>query len=188
MFKSMKIYEKIILILFLLSLCFKIFNVPEAIILYSLSSILIIFSYFFGGFFMFNFDEPKKYFLPIFSGVAFTLSFIALRWCFSLSIDKTTYFFLIPNEVLFISLAIYLFLKRKTEIKFLSIKGLFNRSLVLLLLTSFFAYIPITFRPYRKILYVLNNDNLNRQRNLLMFDYRQLYDEAKEAGNCDKEI
>ena len=186
--EKMTIYERSLLIFFAVTLTLQCFDFPGIPFLFVLSSVILIASYFFGGYLLFNSEKNERHLIPIFSGIAFSTSLFVFCIRIKLNEVDNSYFFLIPNELLFISLGVYLFIKRKYEIDFKPIKSIFMRSMILVILTSFFVYVPINFKPHRKIIYALNNGNHKLQSYLLMFDYTDIADEAYENGDYEKEI
>lgn len=94
----------------------------------------------------------------------------------------------IANGLLFIALGIYLLLNRKSDANLQNIKSIFIRSFIVLIISSFFTYTSISFKPYRKILYVLNNGRDHIQNNLLMVEYTEECEDAIEKGDCARAI
>ncbi len=184
----MRRYEKIILIIFAAAFGLQLLAFPGKSALFALSTWLLSLSYLIGGYWLFNTKENKNNALSIISGVALSTSFFFLPYLIWLNKDYYYNFLPIANGLLFVGLGIYLFLKKKSETNFQNIKSIFIRSLIVLIVTSFFTYTPISFKPYRKIVYVLNNGRDYIQNNLLMFDYTEECEDAIEKGDCDRAI
>lgn len=184
----MKRYEKIILIFFAVAFGLQLFAFPGKSSLLALSSWLLSLSYFIGGYWLFNTKENKNIALSITSGIAFSTSVFFLPYLVWLNEEYYYNFLPIANGLLFIALGIYLFLNRKSVTNLQNLKFIFIRSLIILIVTSFFTYSPVSFKPYRKILYVLNNGRDYIQNNLLMFDYTEECEDAIEKGDCDRAI
>lgn len=156
--------------------------------LFALTTWFLALSYFIGGYWLFNTKESKKYFLPITAGIAFAVSIIALPFIIRLRLDNSYYFFPILNGLLCIGLTIYLIINRKAEKITSNIKNIFKRAIIILAISSFFTYTPISFKPFRKVLIALNNGNEYLVNNLLMFDYTEEFENALDKGDCDKAI
>lgn len=189
----MKRYEKILLIILAIFFLLQVFDFIGKSFLFILIVATLSISYFIGGFWMLNSTEKKRYFLPITAGMIFSVSIFLLPYTIMLNftISNTGHFlYLLPisNILLFITLSIYLFLKRKTTIDLRNSKLIFKRSLVILIVTSFFSFTPISFKPYRNTVYILNNGNTSIQNNILLFDYTAKFDDALENGECEKAI
>ncbi len=184
----MRRYEKIILIIFAVTLVLQLIDVSGSSELFPLSTWLLTLSYLIGGYWLFYTKENLRIALSITSGIALSTSLFFLPYLVWLNKEYYYNFFPIPNGVLFIALGIYLFLNRKSETNHQNIKSIFIRSLIILIVASFFTYTPISFKPYRKILYVLNNGRDNLQNNLLMFDYVEECADALKNGDCDRAI
>ncbi len=156
--------------------------------LFALTTWLLALSYLIGGYWLFNPKENKKYSLPITAGVAFAVSIIAIPFIIRLRLENYYYFFPILNGLLCIGLATYLIANRKTEKITSSIKNIFKRAVIILAISSFFTYTPLSFKPFRKVLIALNNGNENLVNNLLMVEYTYEYEDAIDKGDCDRAI
>ncbi len=184
----MKKYEKIILLIFIGVLGLQLFNFSGKSILFVASTWLVSFSYLFGSLLLLNPEYPKKKIISIFSGVAFFTSLFFLPYYVWLHKKDYYYFLPVLNGLLFFALGGYLIIKRKSTIDKRTIKNIFFRSFVILIISSFFVYIPISFKPYRKVIYALNNGKVQLQNNILMFDYREKFESEFEKGNCESAI
>ncbi|WP_034061287.1 tetratricopeptide repeat protein [Lacinutrix jangbogonensis] len=183
----MKQYEKILLFIFGVSFLLQLLVIPGDRVLFALSTWLLCLSYLIGGYWLFKAKENKKA-ISIISGIALASSLFNLP--FLIRINKVDYDYFLPvaNGLLFVFLLGYLFLYRKAKTDLQNIKLLVVRSLVILIITSFFTYTSINFKPYRSILYALNNGHDYIQNNLRMFDYVEECDDALDKGECDRAI
>ncbi|MEQ1733840.1 MAG: tetratricopeptide repeat protein [Bacteroidia bacterium] len=184
----MKLYEKIILILVAISFAISFLKVSDADVYLMMAISLLSLSYLICSYWLFNTGSIKKIVLPVLSGFLLCISIFSLTQLIYLNREDAFLILPITNVILFIYLSVYLIVKRKSKTDLKDVKLIFARSLITLVVSSFFAYTPITFKPYRKIVYALNNDNYDIQCNLLMFDYTEQFDEAIKQGNCDKAI
>lgn len=157
-------------------------------ILFKLANWLLALSYLFAGFWLFNLKENRKYFLPIASGVSFAFAIIAIPHIIRLNLEQIFYFFPIPNGLLCICLAIYLIAYRKTEKITSNVKNISKRAIIILVISSFFTYMPISFKPFRKVLIAINNGNEHLVNNILMFDFNEESELAIDKGDCDRAI
>lgn len=186
----MKKYEKILTITILVLFGLQLSpNFSGKSGLFTLGIWLLALSYLIGGYWLFNPKEHKKYFLPIVAGIAFAASIIALPFVIRVRLENVYYFFPIINGLLCIGLVIFLILNRKTGKITSSTKNIFRRSVILLIISSFFTYTPIhSFKPFRHILMALNRGDEYLVNNLLMFDYAEEYETALDKGDCDRAI
>ncbi len=184
----MRRYEKIILIIFAVSFGLQLLPLPWQRPLLLLSIWLVSFSYLIGGYWLFSSKGNKNTALSILAGIAFSVSL--LFFPYSIWINKESFYNFLPiaNGLLFIFLGIYLFLKKNSETNLQNIRLIFLRSLVILVVTFFFTYTPISFKPYQKILYFLNTGHEDIQNNILMFDYTEQCEDAIEKGDCARAI
>ncbi|MFT6334121.1 MAG: tetratricopeptide (TPR) repeat protein [Halioglobus sp.] len=182
----MKRYEKIILIIFSIVLILQPFAFPGKGALFILATWLLSASYLFGGYWLFEAKENKRVVISIISGIVLSSSLFNLPhliWRY----NESFYNFLpIANGLLFISLLGFLFLKRNSETNLRSIKLIFVRSLIILAVSSFFTYTPISFKPLRAILYSLNSGRVYIQANLRTFDYIEECEDALDKGECER--
>tara|TARA_B100000809_G_scaffold71371_1_gene68966 strand:- start:154 stop:2427 length:2274 start_codon:yes stop_codon:yes gene_type:complete len=184
----MKQYEKIILIIFTASFGLQILDFPGKASLFIFTAGLLSLSYLFGGYTLFNLKENKNKSLSIIAGIVFSISLIIIPFSISLNQEGIYKLTPIPNALLFIYLGIYLYLKRKIETDNKIVKLIFIRSLVILIISASILYIPISVKPYRSVLYTLNNGNYQIQNNLLMFDYLEESEKSKEAEDYESAI
>ncbi len=186
----MKRYEKILTVIVAVLFAIQLLpNFAETTVFLTLTTWLLALSYFIGGYWLFNPKENKKYFLPITAGVAFGVSIIALPLILRLELDGNGYYVLpILNGLLCIGLTIYLIVNRKTEKVTNNVKNIFKRAVIILAVSSFFTYTPISFKPFLKVLIALNNGNASLVNNLLMLDYTAELEDALDKDDCDKAI
>ncbi len=184
----MKRYEKIILIIFGVAFVLQLLAFPGKSALLALTTWLLSASYLIGGYWLFEAKKNKRITISIISGIVLSSSLFNLPYLIWVNKEPFYNFLPIANGLLFISLLCYLFLKRKSETNLQSIKLIFVRSLIILTVSSFFTYSSISFKPYRAILYSLNNGRDYIQANLRMFDYTEECEDALEKGECDRAI
>ncbi|WP_107038112.1 tetratricopeptide repeat protein [Brumimicrobium mesophilum] len=184
----MKRYEKILLIIFSIVFLLQFFDFPGKILLLVLTSWLIAASYLVGGYWIFQTKERKNSILAILAGIVFAVSVYKLPFLVQLRNNPNNIYFPLSNGLLFIVLTVFLLIKRKSDSKYRNTKLIWLRSLIILVVVSFFTYIPTTFKPYRNLIYGLNNGNFSIQENLKMFDFNELFDEAYEEGDCENAI
>jgi len=185
----MKRYEKISTIIVVGLFVVQLFpNFAGKSALFALTIWLLALSYFIGGYWLFNQKDNRKYFLPVTAGLVFGVSIIAIPLIIRLRLDDSYYFFPILNGLLCIGLTVYAIKNRNTDNLTSSIKSILKRAVVILAVSSFFTFTPISFKPYRHILIALNNGNECLVNNLLMFDYTEECEEALDKGDCDRAI
>ena len=140
-FTNMKLYEKIILILVAVAFCLHFLPIEDIWIPFTYATWILALSYSFAGFWLFNSkDKPKKKFLPIIAGIAFGISIFVIPHILGFLLEDWYYFCPIPNAILCIGLAFYLFINRKKDKININSKNIFKRSVIILLLCSFFVY------------------------------------------------
>jgi Tfp pilus assembly protein PilF len=185
----MKRYEKWLLVFFAFTFGLQLLDFTGKHALITLTVWLLSLSYLIGGYWLFNAKNTTSGIIfSIIAGFSFSISLFFFP--FSIWLNESYYYDYLPivNGLFFIVLGIYLFLNRKSELDLQKYKAIFIRSLVILIITSFFSYTPVTFKPYRKVLSALNNGNVDLQNNLLMFDYSERCEDAIANGDCDKAI
>ena len=187
----MKLYEKIIVglvILFSVLLLFP--NFMEQYIFFTLSTIILSLSYFFCGFWLFNKNGSKVFFIPIFAGISLSFSILTLPFTIIYELERsyTFHYLLILNILLVIILFIIIIYKSKKGGVTKNIKFIFIRAIVVLVITSFFIYSPITFKLYYNVMKCLNNYSTNSVNKLTMNYYDKECDDAINKGDCNKAI
>ena len=186
----MKKYEKIILVLTAGAFCLQILPFEDIWIPFRVITYVLVLSYFFGGIWLFNSNwKDKKILLPIIAGIALGISIFPLPPVLQWYNNNMFYFYPIPNAILCISLMFYVIIKRKTNKITIDTKRIFKRSVIILIICSFFVYTPKeTFVPYRMLLKALNSQNYLLINNILMIEYREKSEKALGKGDCDKAI
>lgn len=184
----MKRYEKILLLIFAGVFVLQLLAFIGKVSLFFLTTWVLTGSYLVAGYWLFNSKESRHVILSILAGVALSLTIFALPSVVLLNTNSYFDFFPVANGLLFIYLGFYLVIKRKSGPGLKSVKLLFVRSAVFLALSAFFTYTPVSFVPYRKIVYVLNNGNEYLQSNLRMFDYSEACQDAIKTGDCERAI
>jgi len=181
----MKRYEKIILTIFGVVFICQLFNFLGDSAFFAFSTWLLALSYFIGGYWLFRGNENRTQIITILSGIAFAIPLFNLPYLVWVRRDTYDYYLPIVNGVLFLFLIGYWIKNRESKVGFKKLKLIFIRSFSVLILTCFFTYTPISFKPYRDIIYYLNNGDKYLQSNMKMFDYSYLSEEALDNGNCD---
>jgi Tetratricopeptide repeat len=173
---SMTRYEKATLSLLLLSLILKIAFVAGASALFLLVLLVLGFSYLAGGYWLF-YRETADIPIRIIAGVAFATALMS--FFYTSRVDTGLIYKILPtiNGIFCLGLVAYSLLRHRNA-GFAMPYGLFLRSILLLTISAFFAYCPISFWPYRKALILLNQGRGYIISNLRMFDYRAQYDAA----------
>lgn len=185
----MKLYEKILIgiVLWLFGIQF-LPDFPGKLVVFSLATWLLAFSYLIGGFLLLNPKDTIKNNIPIIAGLVFGTSLFVLP--LTIRIHRGLVFELLPllNAVLFLGLGIYLFIKRKKKNKVKQYKGIFIRSAIILVVVGFFSFTPVSFKPYRSILITINKGDDNLVNNMQMFNYMSEFEDALKIGDCDRAI
>lgn len=125
--------------------------------------------------------------LSIFSGISFGIALFAIPLRAVLYTYDWIELLPIPIIVLTIILIanlVYHSLKKK-EIH-PHIKHLFGRSLIIGLLSSFFAFSTLESSAFRVVVYPLNNGNEKLQSNILMFRFHDEASDYLRNGECEK--
>lgn len=182
----MKLYEKTLVTICVITIILQLLVFPGKSVLLAFTIWLLSASYFVGGYWLFESKDYKE--ISILSGVVFSLSLFSLPHLIWLNRDNYYNYLPIANGVLILYLIVKIFLAKTPNDYKENVKPIFIRSLTILLLSSFFTYSPISFKPYRSVLYALNNGRDHIQANLKMFDYTEECNTAIEQGECDKAI
>lgn len=185
----MRLYEKILIGLVLFFFTIQLLPYfPGKAVLFAIGIGLLAVSYLIGGFWLLNATSRKKYFIPIIAGIAFAASLVTLP--FAIRMNKDIVFQILPflNIVFFIGMTLFLIINRKSKEIVSNYKSIYIRSSVILIVVSFFAYAPISFKPYRAALITLNNDDEDLISNIQMFQYREEFEDAMENGDCERAI
>ena len=121
-------------------------------------------------------------------GLIFGISLYVLSERIDLILHSYLIILFIPHVILILILGIQIF-KYRHQINIISkSKFIYKRAFVIFGFTSFFLFMPISFKPYRKIVMFLNEGNTLRKANLTMYDHKLSFDEAYKKGNCNKAI
>ena len=184
----MRLYEKILLAILLLTIIGQLFSIEESILFFCLLNMFLALSYFIGGYWMLNPKHNKRFLLPIVGGMALGSCLYVLT--FAVVIVKAPIYTFLPlfNILFFIVLSIYVFTNKNKRELFLYYKAIYIRSIVILIIVGFFNYCPTSFKPYRSILIALNRDNIQLVNNLQMFNYVDEYDEAVKNKDYENAI
>lgn len=177
-------YEKGLLFLVLLLFGLQVAGVTTKDTLFILSVGILAASYFFGGKWLFESRGRFHIWLCVMAGVCFAAALVSFTN--TAALNRTSFFQvkLIPNGILCAGLGIYLFRHRKKPDVVPVMWLLWLRSALLLIISVGFAYAPISFTPYRKVLLALNRGNEGRESNLMMHDFALMAFEALEKGEC----
>ena len=183
---NMKLYEKILIGIIFLTELISIFGGME--VWFRLAVWLLAISYLVGGYWLFNAKdkEHESKFISITAGLVFASALFTLPFTIRLNRDSVLFEILpVFNIVFFIALGIYFIYKRKSENKNPIFKNIFIRSLFVLIVTCFFSYTPVSFKPYRYVLIALNYGNKHLVGNMQMFNYTEKFGKAMKNGDCD---
>lgn len=188
-FMIMKRFEKIILLI--LALLFVLFLLPISDsfqFVFMLVLFVVAMIYCIGGYWMLNSKDDQKTALPIIAGIGFGIAILGTIFPFNLQEYDILNYFPIPNAILCLVSAVYIISKKRKGIITKNLKNIFIRSSIILILSSFLIYSPITFTPFRKLLMVLHYENKSYSDNLLMFDYRHKAEKSLAKKNYDEAI
>ena len=182
----MKLFEKIIIAIFLILFALQLFDVVEHTMW--LAFLLLSFSYLFGGYWLFNTKDNKNLFLTIISGIIFSASLIATFYKATFSYVRILNYMPFINGSLCLGLAIFWFVKNKAGKITKNTKYLFARSTVILMLSCFFFYSPASFKLYRMTMLSLNRGDAYTTNYFSMFDYSDKVSKALKDKDCDNAI
>ena len=171
-------YEKVLLLLLLLFLLLNVAAVTGGFSLFFLGLWVLTISYLLGSYWLFDQDVIA---VPIrlTAGVCFALAVISFNYTSGVELSTLLKLLPVANGLFSIGLGGYLLLHRR-EAAGPALRGLWFRSVMLLAVSGFFAYCPISFWPYRKALIALNHSRENIVSNIRMFDYWAEYDAAMD--------
>ena len=184
----MKRYEKVLILLVIISFALQFFVSNTSIKLFLFLSVwALAFSYIIGGYWILAAKESKKISLSILAGLAFGLSIMPIPFIVKVIFSKWFYLFPVLNGALCLFLILYI-IRSRNEIG-ISMKNIFKRSIIILLISSFFIYVPYTSnKPFRHFLKMLNYGDKHIENNVLMFDYISDFQKAYKNNNCDEAI
>ncbi len=185
----MKLYEKILIGIVTILFGTQLFNFPGNVALFLFAVWLLGISYAIGGYKLFTPKDKTTFVISIFAGIIFAMAIVTLPFTIRLNLGFFCEILPIFNGIFLVVLAIYVYIKRKSKQTLLKdTKAIFIRSLIILVVTSFFAYCPISFKSYRKIVLALNVSNQYLVNNILMFSNREDSEDALKNGDCDLAI
>lgn len=171
-------YEIRFLLLLLLLLGMRIAGFSHAYVFFCLGVWVLALSYCVGGYWLFH-QQRTTPAIKIMAGVAFATAIISFAYTSNIASNAIYKWLPVVDGLFCVGLAVYMLLKRR-EAGFERPYGLWLRSVLLLGISAFFAYCPISFWPYRKALIVLNKGEAALVSNLLMFDYVEKYNAAMD--------
>ncbi len=191
----MKLYEIIILTLFIIAIILQFFNVSEdiaLIILFSANTLLAL-SYFIGGYWLFkkkqnDGEETENRAISIFAGFAFGIALICFWTRIIVTPNEIIFYLPFVNILFFIVLLILLIRERNNPTFTKSNKPILIRSFVILIFTCFFFYIPIEFEPYNDLIRSMNASSERMQHNLNMAKYHGKSQKEIDNENYDKAV
>src|SRR6185312_5021219 len=154
----------------------------------SLVLYLVALSYIIGGYWIFRDKEKKKVFLPIIAGIALGTSFFCIPNLLRVWQGGFVPFLLLFNQLFFIGLGIYIFIKRKSNDQIKYLRSILLRSFIIGIFPGFLNYINPSNTIYAGIEGFFNNGNEPLMANLNMVKYAEEYKNAYAAGDCDKAI
>jgi tetratricopeptide (TPR) repeat protein len=184
----LKIFEKIITGIVVLAFITRPFVDFYALLF--LAIFLLMLAYAVGGYWLFNpTGIDKRKFIPILSGLILASSIFTWFRTIHLRFDSTFIMTLpVLNGLLFLGLGALMIFEKKLGGIAPNIKSIFFRSLFILAITNFLAYMPISFKPYRMVAKALNKGNKELVNNILMFDYTAEFETAYKKGDCDQAL
>ncbi|WP_338792662.1 tetratricopeptide repeat protein [Bernardetia sp. MNP-M8] len=192
----MKLYEIVVILLFVIAIILQFFNIGEDTILIILLSTntLLALSYFIGGYWFFkrkqndeeeNENENENKAISIFAGFAFGIALICFWTRIIVTPNEVISYLPFANIVFFVILLILLIVKRNDSIFTKNNKPILIRSFIILIITCFFFYIPIEFEPYNDLIRSMNASSERMQHNLNMAKYHGK--SQKESANTNYE-
>lgn len=177
----MRNYEKILVTLSVITLVLRaVSSIDPAtkLALTAFALMVLSVSYLVGGYWLFRKKDKKFEILSIIAGIVFCPSiFVSI---YLLHIEKYEYipFWIFPNQILFLCVGIFLIVKRKNEISKGAIRGIFIRSAIIAIFSSFLYYAPDSFSIVRDVMAFFNNGDKKLLNNLKMVEY---YEKFKTA-------
>ncbi|MCW3128398.1 MAG: hypothetical protein JWO03_4056 [Bacteroidetes bacterium] len=184
----MKLFEKIITGIVIVAFITRPFVDFYGLLFLAIFLLMLVYAV--GGYWLFNLPgTDKRKFIPILSG--FVLASSLFTWFLTIHLRfNFTFIMLLPllNALLFSGLGALMIFEKKLGGIAPNIRPIFFRSLCILAITSFLAYMPISFKPYRIVAKALNKGNKELVNNVLMFDYTAEFETAYKKGDCDQAI
>jgi tetratricopeptide (TPR) repeat protein len=185
----MKLYEKILLGIVVVLFGLQFFPITGSGGLIALAMWLLAASYAIGGYKIFKPIEKITLVFSIIAGICFATSLVVIPYAIRLNQNLVIKILPTFNSVFFIIACLYIFLNKKSIQGILPhLKSLLIRSAIILIITSFFCYCPVSFKPYRKIMIAMNQGHPDLISNLEMFDYGAIFESALKNKDCDAAI
>ncbi len=191
----MKLYEIVVILLFIIAIILQFFNVSEytALVILLSANTLLAFSYFVGGYWLFkkkqnNEEETENRAISILGGFAFGIALICFWTRIIVTPNEIIFYLPIANVLFFIILLILLIVKRNDSIFTKNNNPILVRSFVILVITCFFFYIPIEFEPYNDLIRSMNTSNERIQHNLNMAKYHEKAKIELDNENYEKAV
>ena len=184
----MKILEKILVPFFIATFLLRIFELTSTIGFLALSTWLLSALYFVGGYWLFKSDKESSGVFAILTGIVFSSSLLNMP--FLVVRNMASYFNFIPiaNGLLFLALVIVFFKSKNMSASPLNIKGSLIRSFFILVISAVFTYIPLSFKPFKALIYSLNYGSPNVILDLKIVEYKEKSKHSLNQGNCDLAI
>jgi tetratricopeptide (TPR) repeat protein len=187
----MKTSEKVLIGLVLLSFSLQAIFAEVSVGFAVLACLILAGTYAIGGHSILNNENKSEKFLSIAGGISLASSIIILPTLVSLPWNIAFKIIPLVNIFFCIGLGVYLIWKRRNKDNKTK-KKIFIRSLVVLIITSFFAYSsPLSLvrssTLCRGVIKTLNRHN-SIYNNMNMIDYMVKVKESLKDGNCDLAI
>ncbi len=191
----MKKYEKIIILFLIASLFLKTLDISCKNLFFLLSFFLLSISYLLAAYWLFNTSTTKEKLIPIVAGVCFFISLHPLFFQIYLNtsfLEKNIgdYILFTPliTGLFIIIFSVYLIANSNRVALSENYRNLLIRSILIFLITSFFTYPPLSFKPLNKVIYLLNNGNNRLKANLLMISYSSDFENYAANNKYDDAI
>ncbi|WP_338768010.1 tetratricopeptide repeat protein [Bernardetia sp. ABR2-2B] len=191
----MKIYEIVVIALFIITIILQFFNIGEdtALIILLSADTLLALSYFIGGYWLFkkkqNDEEGNKNkAISILGGFAFGIALICFWTRIIVTPNEIISYLPFANIVFFVILLILIIIKRNDSIFTKNNKPILIRSFVILIITCFFFYVPIEFEPYNDLIRSMNVSSKRLQHNLNMAKYHEKAKIELDNENYEKAV
>jgi tetratricopeptide (TPR) repeat protein len=187
----LRLYEKILAVIIVIVLglrCNPNISPDNQHLYTSLALFVASISYLIGGYWLFRKNTKKLKALSILSGIALCPSVYDLHLLLEIKMHENIEYFLLPNQLLFVSLGVVLLFKRKSLTEKSSIIGIFIRSAIVAVFTSFLYFIPETSAISRNVLSFFNKGDIKLQYNLKMAEYYEKSKTAYAMGDCESAL
>lgn len=186
----MKKYEKFLVrfiaSVFAIYILFPIAHITSVI--FTLTVWLLAISYLFGGYWLFNTDKNEKTILSIVAGIVFLFGIFPIPLAIQLEFFNDPPLFPLLTGLLALGLAVYIFWNRKNNKVSKDILFIFYRACVISVISFSFLYTPMSFKPFRTLLFALNKGDTPKTKYLFMIDYSYAFIEALGNNDCDAAI